>query len=339
MLKFSLLVPVFNGEKYLKRLFESLLMQDISCDEYEIVCVDDCSTDNSVTIIKEYQKSNSNIRLLINEKNSRVATNVNRLVDTAEGKYFWLLGQDDYIDSNCLGMLWNSLELEQLEVLLFNYATVDESGAVLKNNKTFRKSEKMSGVDYIKAQFKNSDYCLYVLGYEWRGVFKTEYWRRKEIRCVEGMNYEDTVILLKAIVYSSAVASIESILYYYRINSNSITYNNNFKKKGELIYEFAFGVGEEVENFYHELIAIDKPLSENLLRHLIRRYNNFTFDLIRTSLNYKKDFYRKLSENRPFINSKKKWLRTDAKLLLLPHIGYTISRVLGWMYWMKKSVK
>ena len=338
MLKFSLLVPVYNGSKFLDRLFESLLEQDLNCDEYEIVCVDDCSKDESVRLIKDYQKSYPNIRLLINEKNSRVATNVNKLVDAAKGRYFWLLGQDDYIEPNCLGKLWNKLEKEQLEVLLFNYDKVDEDGTLLNSFKVFCTSATMSGVDYLKTQFKDIDYCSYLLGYEWRGVYKTSYWREKGIHCVEGMNYEDTVVMLKAIVYSSAVASIDNCLYHYRVNENSITYNDNFRKKGELIYEFAFVVGEEVEEFYNEFVTIYPSLANNLLHHLKNRYNNFTFDLIRTPKEYKKGFYKKVAENKAFVDSKRHWLQRDAKLLLLPYLGFPISRMCEWVYRMKKRL-
>ena len=338
MLKFSLLVPVYNGEKYLPNLFESFLRQDIPIDEYEIVCVDDCSSDDSIGMIKSYQKHYPNIRLLRNEKNSRLATNVNKLVDFAEGKYFWLIGQDDYIESNCLGMLWEKLEKKQLEVLLFNYDKVDEKGILLNEYRVFGAVEKTSGLNYIKGQFSDRDYCSYILGYEWRGVYKTDFWKNNGIRCVDGMNYEDTVILLKALVYANAVASINEILYHYRVNSGSITYTENFKKKGELIYEFAFDVGEEVEEFYNKFFIIDQPLANNLLQHLKRRYNNFTFDLIRTPKEYKKDFYKKVSENQSFVNSKKKWLQTDAKLLLLPHLGYPISRICESAYRMKKKL-
>ena len=121
MLKFSLLVPIYNGERFLNCLFENFQKQDIPSDEYEIVCVDDCSSDSSIGMIESYQKRYPNIRLLRNEKNSRAATNVNRLVEVAKGKYFWLIGQDDYIEPNCLGMLWEKLENGQLDVLLFFY--------------------------------------------------------------------------------------------------------------------------------------------------------------------------------------------------------------------------
>lgn len=338
MLKFSLLISVYNGSKYLGRLFGSLLKQDIPLSDYEIVCIDDCSSDDSVKIIQEYQSQFPNVRLMLNEKNCRVATNVNKLTACATGKYFWLIGQDDYIEDDCLGMLWERLEKESLDVLLFNYKRVAADETVLQECKVFTSAQKHDGVSFLKSQFADRDYCQYVLGFEWRGVYRTDYWRGKEIRCVDGMNYEDTVIMLKAIVYSSAVASIDEMLYYYRLNSGSISFKENFIKRGDLIYEFAFVVGDEVEDFYYQLLSVDGSLADSLRMHLIKRYNNYSFDLIRTTKEYKKEFYNRVSKNREFVDSKRKWLNVESKLLILPFVGFPIACVCEWIYRLKKSV-
>ena len=85
VIKFSFLVSIYNGEKYLSKLFDSLLEQDIPHEQYEIVCVDDCSQDNSIHIVEQYQKKCSNIKLFKNSQNQRVATNLNNLTDQCRG--------------------------------------------------------------------------------------------------------------------------------------------------------------------------------------------------------------------------------------------------------------
>lgn len=339
MIKISLLIPIYNGEKYLSRLFDSLLAQDIPYDEYEIICVDDCSKDASVEIVKDYQARYPNFRLIQNDENRRVATNVNTLIDSAKGRYFMLYGQDDYIEPNCLARLHERLEKEHLDVLLFNYRRVYETEETQQECKIFTSSSKMRGIDWIKEQFKGKDYCQYILGYEWRAVYRTEYWRDNNIRCVDGMNYEDTIIMLKAIVYSDAVASIDDILYNYRINNSSITYQENFVKRGDLIFEFAFIVGQEVEDFYNEFKTIDTFLSVKLYNHLLNRYNNFTFDLIRTPNEHKRTFYKILRENKAFVESKRKYLNCRSRLLINDVLGYPLSSMCFIGYRLLKLLK
>ena len=338
MLKFSFLVPIYNGERYLERLFTSLLSQDIPYLEYEIVCVDDCSKDHSGDVIEQYQTQYENIRLIRNKVNSRVATNVNTLIAAAQGQYFWIIGQDDYIEPNCLGQLYKRLEEERLDVLLFNYRRVFEDETTQSECMVFKSSQKQKGIDWIKQQFAKRDYCQYILGYEWRAVYRTDFWKEKNIRCIDGMNYEDTIIMMKAIVNSDAVASIDDMLYNYRINSASITYRKDFVKRGDLIYEFAFMVGQEVEDFYRELEKINEPIAESLYRHLLQRYNNFTFDLIRTPNNYKRAFYQLVKENRQYVNSKRPYLNRKARLLTSSIVGYPIACVSYFAYKINKSI-
>jgi hypothetical protein len=270
--------------------------------------------------------------------NSRVATNVNTLISSAQGQYFWIIGQDDYIELNCLGQLYKRLEEDRLDVLLFNYRRVFEDETTQSECRVFKPSQKQKGIDWIKQQFAKRDYCQYILGYEWRAIYKTDFWKEKNIRCIEGMNYEDTIIMMKAIVLSNAVASIDDMLYNYRINSASITYRKDFVKRGDLIYEFAFMVGQEVENFYNELVKIDEHIADSLHKHLLQRYNNFTFDLIRTPNSHKRAFYQLVKENRQYVNSKRPYLNRKAKLLTNNIVGYPVAWISYYAYKTYKSI-
>ena len=338
MLKFSFLITVYNGERFLNRVIDSLLYQDIPQSEYEILCLDDCSQDHSVKIIEQYRKLHSNVRLIQNKVNSRLGTNVNTIIASARGKYLWPMGQDDYIEPNCLLRLYTLLECGKLDLLIFNYRRVFENEEMQSECKVVTNSDTLSGVDWIKHQFADRDYCLYLLGYSWRAVYRNELFKTNNIRCVEGMNYDDTVFLLKAIVYAKRMQSIDDVLYNYRINESSFTYRKDFVKRGDLIYEFAFMVGQEVEDFYNELTHIDDSLASNLFAHLLKRYNNFVFDIIRTSNEQKKAFYRKLRENKSFVQSKRHYLNWKAKLLT-SIIGYPVAWMCYYAYKLYKSIK
>ncbi len=174
-----------------------------------------------------------------------------------------------------------------------------------------------------------------ILGYEWRAVYNTQFWREKQIACVNGMNYEDTIIMFKAIVMSNRVASIPDILYNYRLNNGSITFNVNHIKKGEYIYEFAFGVGQEEESFYPDLVKIDVGLAGQFKQEIGRRYNNFAFDLIRTTIDQKRIFYKLVKENKQLIVNKRLWLNYKSKILLSP-MGFLLSVLLEKIYRAKK---
>lgn len=336
MLKLSFLISLYNGEKYLERCLDSILQQDVSFEVYEIVCVDDCSSDGTIKIIKKYQEKYPNIRLYNNEKNCRLAANVNKLMDLALAPYLWYIDQDDYIETNCLDRILSLLEPNKLDTLLFNYRLVDEQENLIKDTKVFSDSDIYSGIEFVNSQFSDRDYCYYILGYKWRAIYKKSFWEKNDIRSVNGMNYDDTIIVPKSIILSRRIMSISDVLYNYRQNSTSMTSVKSFVKKGNYIYEFAFMVGDETEQFYKQLCAIESNLAYNLANNLKWRYNNFILDLVRTSTQQKRVFYKLLRDNKSFVDTKKSWLNWKSRFLISP-LGYPLTLLLGLLYKIKKA--
>lgn len=339
MLTLSILIPTYNGERYIRRCLDSIIFQDYPHEKYDIICLDDCSKDNTFSILKSYQERYDNVKVFKNKKNLRVASSMNRLLCLAEGEYLWHVDQDDIVEDGALKrIVEDNLISRNLDILLFNYHRVSENETILDSPVVFQNVGVSSGANFIRQQFKSRDYCQYLLGYDWRGVSRRSIWENNRIRCIDGINYEDTIIMLKALIYSQRVSSISDFLYKYRVNDGSITYNKNFIKSGRFIYEYAFEVGREVEQCYDEMKVLYPDLAMKLHMHLIERYNNFIFDLIRTSISEKKTFYSYVCNNKSFIDSKKRYLNWKSRLFLFPLVGFLISAIGQWLYRSKKAL-
>ena len=122
MLRLSFIVPVFGVEKYIEECIRSLYHQDIPKEEYEVICVDDCSPDNSAAIIERLQSEYPTLKLLRHTENKRQGGARNTGLREAQGRYVWFIDSDDYIQPNCLKALLNQAESEQLDVLQIYYA-------------------------------------------------------------------------------------------------------------------------------------------------------------------------------------------------------------------------
>ncbi len=101
--KFSVCIPVYNGSEYLHQCIDSILSQTFT--DFEIVIVDDCSTDSSEDIVKEYQKLDGRIRYYKNQTNLGLVKNWNTCIHYAEGSWIKFVFQDDYIENHCLATL------------------------------------------------------------------------------------------------------------------------------------------------------------------------------------------------------------------------------------------
>lgn len=100
-MKLSFIVPVYNLEDYIEECIMSLLNQDLSHSEYEILCINDSSTDSSLEILKRLAKEHTNI-IIINQENQGVSAARNNGIKNAKGEYIWFVDGDDLIARNCL---------------------------------------------------------------------------------------------------------------------------------------------------------------------------------------------------------------------------------------------
>ena len=154
-MKLSIILPIYNVEKFLPDCFASLETQDIPKEEYEIICVDDGSPDNSAAVIEEYQKKYPNIRL-IRQANGGVCSARNNGLKAALGEYIWYVDPDDYIQANCLGILLDKLYASEADFIVFEYDEVaeesafnieDQSDIIIEAQEEY--SSKGSGCQYI----------------------------------------------------------------------------------------------------------------------------------------------------------------------------------------------
>ena len=107
-MKVSICIPTYNGEKYLAECLDSCLKQSFS--DYEILVVDDGSSDGTISIVKNYQTKDSKIKLYQNEKNLGLVQNWNRCIELAQGEWIKFVFQDDFITSECLQKFWNTID-------------------------------------------------------------------------------------------------------------------------------------------------------------------------------------------------------------------------------------
>jgi glycosyltransferase involved in cell wall biosynthesis len=161
MLKLSFILPCYNVTPYIGRCIESIEHQDIPQSEYEVICVDDCSTDDTVQKIKEYQAKYPNIQLICHEVNKTAGGARNTGIDAAKGEYLWFVDPDDAIVENVLGDLSKQIEKLKVDILFFNYNYIDEDygyGSEFLPFEGLAPKTSYSVVDYVVDIYGNV-YC------------------------------------------------------------------------------------------------------------------------------------------------------------------------------------
>lgn len=220
--KLSIVVPVYNVQSYIEKCILSLEQQDIEADNYEVLVINDGSSDGSVAIIERLQQKYSNIRLL-HKSNGGLGSARNYGIKHAVGKYIMFVDSDDYIENNVFSIMLSELDEHNLDYL--GYGIFDIRGNDYRDG--FENVEKpkniISGLEYIKSYQISISACTHIL--------KTEIYKENNIYFNETIIHEDYDFVLRMYQYCNRMKFIDLHVYNYVIKkSGSITSMRTFEQ-------------------------------------------------------------------------------------------------------------
>lgn len=215
MIALSIIVPVYKTETYLKKCIDSLLKQDLA--EYEILLVNDGSPDQSQKIIDEYEKKYPiKIRSFLKE-NGGLGDARNFAIPYAKGKYLMFVDSDDAIKENCLQEIYDTMENQKLDILVFDFVKVYDDGKLVHEQSMPEVNDK----EYI---LSTPNAC--------NKAFKTELFKENHLFFPTRIWYEDFALIPGLVRYSKKIGYINKGFYFYQIHDssimNQIKYNPKF---------------------------------------------------------------------------------------------------------------
>lgn len=159
------IVPVYNTAPYLDKCLKSLVNQGLASDEYEIIAVDDGSTDGSREVVESFAADHHQVRLF-SQINAGVSAARNLALDHARGRYVQFVDSDDYLVDNTMGPLMRRAVEEDLDVLMFSFDWVDSEGRLIKVSRPRNEmptTPTMSGKEFLDAYTLMQYVCWYVV--------------------------------------------------------------------------------------------------------------------------------------------------------------------------------
>jgi glycosyltransferase involved in cell wall biosynthesis len=225
----SILVPAYNVENTLEKCIVSLEKQDIPADSYEVVIVNDGSTDNTLALANGLAEQYPNIRI-ISQENKKLSGARKTGVENASGEYLLFIDSDDYLRANCLSYLLDKMRTSQLDILAFDFEAVDMTGKSLPQKiRPQKPGPILSGTDFL--------FSKYMTNALWSNVFRRELFENKEIVLQEGINKaEDKLVTYQVFYYARKVQYIPNRLYYYVSNPQSICNTMSIHSFLDLLY-------------------------------------------------------------------------------------------------------
>ena len=259
--KISVIVPVYNVEKYLKQCLDSIVNQTYK--NLEIIIVNDGTKDNSMKIVEEYLKD-KRIKV-INKENGGLGSARNNGIEEATGEYLSFVDSDDYIDLNMYKKLTEIIQDE--DIIIFNHSRFDDkSGKIIK--KKYLQDEKMVELSseniYLYSKIENS--C-------WNKIYKTKFIKENKFSFMEIL-YEDVCWNVEVFYKAKKVRVINEAFYFYRVNREDSIMEKS-KGKDRKFLEFQKKSYQKIFerlNFFIEEIKKDSRIGK-IIYLLLEREN------------------------------------------------------------------
>ena len=229
MPKVSVIIPVYNAEKYLRQCLDSVVNQTLK--DIEIVCVNDGSPDNSLSILEEYASKDERIKI-INQENQGQGYARNRALENACGDYIMFLDSDDFFeDEISIESAYNQIEKYGNDVAIFRFNDyIEHSGKKRCSIKEYKDFLDKNNIDINNFVIKNLVDFSFVRAAACNKIYNRNFLVNNNIKFLEGYKLEDLYFLAKVAQYSESASVFNKPLINYRRNIESTCHTINGKE-------------------------------------------------------------------------------------------------------------
>lgn len=272
MAKVSVIVPVYNVEKYLKRCLDSLINQTLS--DIDIICINDGSKDSSLQILEQYAQKDSRI-VIYNQENSGLSVARNTGLEHASGEYIGFVDSDDWVDLDFYEKLYNSAKNNNADIAVADFIREHPNK---KPKRLKLKEEKI----YTTPEDKFMICKVHREGCVWNKIYRTEFIHSINLKFVPKMYYEDRDFTIRSLYFSKKLVTTPNTYYRYFVNPKSIVN----KRRNYIQDEHYILVRQQVLQFIKEH---NIKVPDGLYKAEICRYKLFgkTLFTIKESINSK----------------------------------------------------
>jgi len=279
-MKLSIIIPMYNAEKYIADCLDSILKSDLPKGEYEVIIVNDGSKDKGPEIAQDYVSKHENFRYLTQENQGQsVARNYG--IKEAQGEYLWFVDSDDKISSGIIDVI-KVLDENNLDSLVTNMIVVDENDKQIAPNTSYniQYDTIIKGRDVFFSNVPIGSVC--------GNFIKKELLLKNNLFFKPGITQQDVELSNRLFAYAKKVMFVKNYTYVYIKHSNSVTMSIDLSKRKKYILN-TIDIISSLQILSEELYDVDRELS----KHIKEKSNNvlfgFMFNLLKNKKKWKKN--------------------------------------------------
>lgn len=228
----SVIIPVYNAEKYLQACLDSLKEQTYR--DFELICVDDGSTDKSLEILENNVQTNFRIRIL-QQSNINAGAARNKALDNARGEYLLFLDADDFFESNLIERITNTILREKVDVIVFDAYKFDNVTGIVKDANCIKEKYIDEHCRYMPSNLSSHIFNFHTT-HVWNKVFKRSFIEKNNIRFMECKRTNDLYFSFVSLIQAKEIYVLREKLVYYRYNNQQSLQGTNDDSPTDFYY-------------------------------------------------------------------------------------------------------
>lgn len=296
-MKLSIIIPVYNVEPFISRCLDSCYNQNLPEDDYEIICVDDGSTDGSMAIVEKYACLHKNL-VILHQANAGQSIARNQGLQIAQSDYIWFVDSDDWIQPNVLPYLLEHVYRDHLDTLCFTFQYAYEDGRFSDGGFSMPSLNKaINGREFI------SNYSM--PAGPWSAIHRRAFLKEKNLRFIEGIKREDEDYTIRAYCSAEKISYINIVAYnYFQRAGSTMKSPKSAKTADDLLV-----VADSLFDYAQSIKGVHKQAYLSILNHVSFAFSQSLAycDIGKSNLEkYKAKPYYPLNIN-PFLSKKNKW--------------------------------
>ena len=289
MPQISVVVPVYNVEKYLRECLDSLANQTF--EDFEVICVNDGFDDSSPDILEEYASEDERFKI-VSQENKGLSGARNTGMNYIKGRYLLFLDSDDWLELNALELLYNHANALNSEMVIFPYRYFNQETKQYEENDFTKLNMFDSSVDNKNFNYKNIPETVFRIPHESIKLYDVKTLKKLAVKFPEGLNYEDAYFFYKIFFKLNKVSIIRTPIYNYRIRNDSIC-TTGTEKSFDI-----FKILTSIENFLKEDEIYESFKDEFILFTVI----NLKFVYLRLDERFRDRYLEKIKKNYEFFS-------------------------------------
>lgn len=335
MVKVSFVLPCYNVGRYIAECLDSIYAQDMPEDEFEVICVNDCSTDGTRDVIEGFAEKHPNLTLIDHEQNMTVGGARNTGMTAARGEYIWFVDSDDLLQPDSLGAVYRDAKDRDVDILLFNYRIVYSDLQPYGDIMTFSDSMILDGQQFVLRYFPGrfSEFCIV-----WRTIMRVSFLKEKGLVFPKMKKAEDVSFLWKAMLLANRVGSVSDLFYIYRGNP----YSTEFSwASASVAFSDRIFRANQIDLMLKDEQMCIMPGIRNDMISAVTWCANSSIDLISPMADSElSKYYLEIKKNNNAVSNVKQYMNRKYKLLFDTSFGCFYWRVKARLIcWLSNKVK